>query len=627
MSSAASGVREQTPFKFEPIKIEDDSAASKKEKPKESPAKAVAFGVVGTIHKIADQIKGLQAAAKLARSVETVMKNVQTINGGPTGAAAGFTNLLKGFSAASVLLSALNALVTLPEQISKAKEIYNIFKKALSGNTEGLTLKNLLAQTGFWLKKLAEYIECATFLGNNLSFYQMGAAGQKLPVVKSFADGISSIITIVQKTWDISDASAAEKKAKANIDKWKGRLSWVQGETGRTDGFGWSYERVSHAARKECLKAHLHFLTEAINLGVECKVPQNLLNPLERDKENVKTTLFRKKITKLIKEKNLPKEGQGRIEYIKNALKKIEGKLWVSGLSPECRQVILNVLHNKALTPEQKVHELQNMHKLLCTLKNLNVEAFGFGTYSIKNRHADDIARDIFGYDLYRQLEQSDKKDYESLVTDCINHNDTWGAFKNNDWTKFRSTQTDPRFKDTDAFDDPDSLNKMKNFCSAKVTQWENMQTKQRNIIARSSMSIAFSIGIIALVALGLTLSLAKTGTLPPMIVKNIPYALAGIGVCVSLIGLARFVVDEVKKDRPFSKAKVEHFEPIRRVNFNTDGDTTEKGDKIKRRLDKMAEIKEKRLLRRKEFDAALAKGEVKDFPPGVMPKILPSLT
>lgn len=605
------------PYKIGTIDYDDNSAAAKKEKPKESQCRAVTFGVLGTVHKIADQLKGLQAAAKLARSVETVMKS---INGGATGAAAGFSNLLKGFSAASVLLSALNALVTLPEQISKAKEIYNIFKKAVQGNTEGLTLKNLLSQSGFWLKKLAEYIECATFLGNNLSFYQMGAAGQNLPIVKSFADGISSIITIAQKAWDISDAITARSKADANISKWKGRLNWLKSDIARTDGFGWSYERVSHAARKECLKAHLRFLTDAINLGVESKVPQDLLNPLERDRENVKTTLFRKKITKLIKERNLPTGTADRHAYIKNALSKIEKKLWISGLAPESRQAILNVLHDRNLSPEQKVQKLQKMHELVCLLKNLPV--FNFGTYSIKNRHAGDFARQIFGSGLYPLPEKSDKANFESLEAACIAHNDTWSAFKNNDWKKFRDSQNDPKFKNTDAFDDPEAFREMRNFCSAKIKQWENMKTKQQNIIARSSMSIAFSIGIIALVALGLTLSLSK-GSLPPGIVKSIPYALAGIGVAVSIIGLARFIVDEVKKDKPFDKAKVVHFTPMKRENFDIEGDISEKASVIQRRLDKMEENRDKRLAKRQEFAKAIAKGESIDFPAGVMPKII----
>lgn len=495
------------------------------------------------LHRTAEKVKGLQALAKLFRTVETIVKATpQGLNNvsKPT------ANTLKIIGGASAALSAASIIINIPEIIEKSKEIVRVAKEVLSGNTESLTTRLGLAQSGFWLKQLASVIESVTYAGNTLQFYVLGSTAATMGLVKSFADGISSLLTVIEKSMAVFNARIKCELAAASVKKWEARAAWVRSDRTSLDPNGWDLQGLEKTYTKELLKAHNTFLNDLLTSD-KLKISAENRNTLLEQQELIKTTLFRAKMEKILGKDSLDigqADQQSRLDRIKD-------KAWVAKkLTPSSRKAILDVLNDKVLTPEAKIRRLINQDSRDQPLKYNTVKnaQLAFGAYDPIKLSGRQISDSML----------ASEDAYSGIASKFELKRNTWIAY-----TPLPQARLDKGVEiegfASDPLDHKVPQDRLAEYCDRKVTQWKEEEVKQTKIIRRSASSIAFSVGIIAMVALGLTLNFTA-GKLSPGVMKNLPYITASLGGVVSIVGLIKFFMDEFQKEKNATEAKITNF-------------------------------------------------------------------
>jgi len=516
----------------------------------------------------------------------------------------GFRESLKTLSIANGILAGVSSLVSINERIEHVKRVVQVIKEIAKGDWASVTLNLVLDELAFWLKQAANDIEFIRFLESH-RFYNLGAASNGLTIAKSFFDGFGSVFGIWLSVNKLRSAIQGVMDNKASEAKWEERSKNIR---------SWDLESLKKHAEKMDLKTHLFFLEEVIKMAKGEKADEKAVANLESQKESVRQALFLRKIDKILHtewinnvdrqlklarltvaersfvyellrdpnysmkerfsrarfaaiESALRLAGRGpegifrsesHIQAVLSVLKnpfvyqffnkenmisdrhltplqrealiadfsEIRDRAWTSKLSPASRKVILDILDDKSLS-------LVDKREALLRIYNRKVNDKYFGVY------AEDLNAETEG--LFKKKKSEHK--YHDLYHDAELAVQQWGRLHEN-----------PALILAEGKAGNEARSHLEIYAKRKFENFKEIKGDQKKIITRSSVSIGFSCGIIALVSLSLTLAFAKPGTLPGFIVKWRPFIFAGLGITVSTIGLVKFGVDELFKIKPRPK-------------------------------------------------------------------------
>jgi len=545
--------------------------------------------------------KGIAAIAKLGRSGESLMDawnkyDQSLLQVPPTGSAnsasvasalpsvtdanlnAGFKASLKTLSIASGVLSGISSIVSIPERRTHIIKIIDVIKEVRKGEFKSLTLSFFLDEFAFWFKQLANDIEFIRFLESH-HFYSLGDVSSKLATLKNFSDGISSLLSIWLNGIKIHYALLKKASSKISAAKWEGRVKDIN---------SWKPENIKKHADKMILKTHLAFVDKYITVAKNKNRKEADIKPLIDQREKILQCLFAHKVDKIC--------------YM-NWMAKVERKIWASHLPVNSREVVLDILHQlnenpkvrsevdldkitgylKGYVEDQHIAVVINILKSEDLYKGFNEDGLSSIRTKLWNTRLTPASRQVVlnilnnhslplkdkqfalqrlsstGFGLYNQagdpniykLDANTSKLFKFGPTDAVDYGNSLHNAKEAEkrWQSLGSypNQINP-INPIDRQDNEGAFLNLREYVKKKFEHFKDIKSNQKKIVTRSLVSIAFSVGIIALVTLTVALQFSAPGSLPTFIVTYRPLIFAGLGITVSTIGLIKFGVDELVK-------------------------------------------------------------------------------
>lgn len=473
------------------------------------PEPSSATQVADTIIELGDRFKGPIRTLHVLESGGRLARGVEGVMGELKSSSGGIT---------VGTLSLLNTFSIIGGLIAAINIFVNtpkMIRKVREGREGWVHHKDIFENLGFWLRRIADFIAFIQWLESH-QFYTLGSAATPILYVKLFSDTIGSCFGICHMLIEISDAHSEMAKLHKTQEKFQLRID-----------NGWDIQKIRDHANKLKLKNHLIFLQETLKITKEENVYNDHVRDVEKEIDTIACNLFMHKIDKL--NALHPEAERSDKEYMSKVKRKLKG----AKLSPEKQAAVQEVIDNREAHPNIREG-----------LNGLRGKGFGVNYPSLTakaNQIWEGMELPPSKYNLTRKKAQDVEDSWNAMV---------WAHEQNDESAKPYLTQ----------------------YCRDKIREGKFRSEEQNKLINRSWVSIAFSVGIIALGILGLVLLFSPGLSRLPFLEARLPYILATLAITVSIIGLAKFFVDELMKVSdvdPIQLGHGEYVERYRRARMN----------------------------------------------------------